>query len=153
MWYNGPLTVSANTDSLPSANWLKNFTSALSPNQTFSRIWAGILLFPPSSCGYWTDIINRHRETIYQYIYYPVLFGINIYYKCMPCLQTVCLPSWKLSEVGHSVYHCNHGKREPDGQGFCGRPLFCLPEASRLLYLADCSAAGWQKDKKTMKTT
>lgn len=52
---NCPLTVSAYTESLPSANWLKDLTSAASPNHSLTLIWAGILLHPTSSCGYWAQ--------------------------------------------------------------------------------------------------
>ena len=46
------LTVSAKTESFPSAYWLNSFSSTASPNQSWTRIWAGILGPVASSWGY-----------------------------------------------------------------------------------------------------
>lgn len=46
------LTVSAKTESFPSAYWLNSFSSTDSPNQSWTRIWAGILGPIASSWGY-----------------------------------------------------------------------------------------------------
>lgn len=46
------LTVSAKTESLPSANRLNSFSSTESPNQSFTRICTGIRALGTPSIGY-----------------------------------------------------------------------------------------------------
>ncbi len=121
---SGPLTVSANTESLPSANWLKDLTSAFSPNHTLTLSWAGILLYPPSSCGYWAQITCRDRE-IYQGPYgsiHHLYCGFSMCFACVylhenrlkltTMLSTVTVGKENLmgrdSVVGHSSVSLKH---------------------------------------------
>lgn len=63
-WAGGQaLTVSAKTESLPSANWLNSFSSTESPNQSLTRICTGIRALGTPSIGYWVPEKERNPQS------------------------------------------------------------------------------------------
>lgn len=63
-WAGGQaLTVSAKTESLPSANWLNSFSSTESPNQSLTRICTGIRAPGTPSIGYWVPEKERDPQS------------------------------------------------------------------------------------------
>ena len=87
------LTVSANTESFPSAYSLKCLTSAASPNQTLTLSWPGSLASPPLPWGYCRTRTVRKKlyfKWWYAYFFYKCACVLTL--RKMVCSCPQCFP-------------------------------------------------------------